>query len=562
MNNIILLTRIQLKQSLGAMFDRSDKRKSGSGRKSGKVGFIVAAVVIVALVILMGAGGYFAYQLLHTVEGASAAFVGILLLASAIFTFFLGVPSVLSSFFASSDIDDLLPLPLTELSISVSKALSSLSSSYVAPALFLIGPLAGWGVAAGAGPLYWVSLVLIVICAPMIPVAYAGIISILLASVFKRLRSKDTVTTLATVVSIVVALAASLSGQLFNGGGNDTAAMLVGAQGVVGGALMAFPAYGFAGGALAGDAMSLVLYVVISLAIFAVFILFSRVMYLRIVTKLSSGGHAAKAYAGEAGAKSSSAFRTLVRADMNKVRRTSALFLTQFVYPVLIMVFCIAVAGWRTISRISEDMPQYFASNSTAGDITVAPFALSGVLVLAALMSMANRLSQSAVSREGSNWSHMKYIPVPYEIQLRAKTVIGIIGNALVALVGLGAVMGYLIVVMHVNPLFLVCGLVLAASAIWLSACVGIAADCSAPRVAWGNDSEANNKTSGGGGGTIRSLVVYIVIGLLPLLGSMFTGLDPYIVIPVVSVAAAVVAFVLGRRFISRAARDLALFEG
>ena len=95
-----------------------------------------------------------------------------------------------------------------------------------------------------------------------------------------------------------------------------------------------------------------------------------------------------------------------------------------------------------------------------------------------------------------------------------------------------------------------------------LKACVGVAADCSAPRVTWGNDSEANNKTAGGGGGTIRSLVVYLVIGLLPLLGSVFTGLDPYIVIPAVSVAAAVVSFFLSRRFISRAARNLASFEG
>ncbi len=562
MNNIILLTRIQLKQSLGAMFDRSDKRKSGSGKSSGRVGLIVSAIVIVALVALMGVGGYFGYKLLHFIPGATEALVSILLLASAIFTFFLGVPSTLSSFFASSDIDDLLPLPLTELSISVSKALSSLASSYVAPALFLIGPLAGWGVAAGAGPLYWVALVLIVICAPMIPVAYAGIISILLASVFKKLRSKDTVTTLATVVSIAVALVASFSGQLFNGGGQETASMLMGAQGVVGGALTAFPAYLFAGDALDGDAVALLLYVVISLAVFAVFILFSRVMYLRIVTRLSSGGHAAKAYAGEVGSRSTSVLMTLVRADVAKVKRTSALFLTQFAYPVLIMVFCVGIAAWRSLSHIAEDLPGLIASNPTAGDTLIAPFALSGVLVFAALMSMANRLSQTAVSREGSNWCHMKYIPVPYETQLRAKTVIGMVGCALVVLVGLGMVMGYLIVVVHASPLFLICGIVLAASAIWLSACVGVAADCSAPRVTWGNDSEANNKTAGGGGGTIRSLVVYLVIGLLPLLGSVFTGLDPYIVIPAVSVAAAVVSFFLSRRFISRAARNLASFEG
>ena len=562
MNNIILLTRIQLKQSLGAMFDRSDKRKSKSGSASGRIGFIVAAVVIAALLVVMGVGGYFGYQLLHTIPGASSAFVDILLVGSAIFTFFLGVPSVLSSFFASSDIDDLLPLPLTELSISVSKALSSLSSSYVAPALFLIGPLAGWGVAAGAGPMFWVALVLIVICAPMIPVAYAGIISILLASAFKKLRSKDTVTTLATVVSIVVALAASLSGQLFNGGGEEAATMLIGAQGVVGGVTAAFPAYMFAGNALEGDVTALLLYVLISVAIFAVFVLFSRVMYLRIVTRLSSGGHAAKAYAGEVASKGSSVFTTLVRADVSKVVRTSGLFLTQIVYPALIMVFCVGIAAWRSIPQVADHIPEFLAANPTGGDILIAPFALSGSLVFAALISMGNRLSLTAISREGSNWAHMKYIPVPYETQLSAKAVVGIFSDALVAIVMLGAIMGYLIVALNVNPLFLACGLVLAASAIWLSACVGIAADASAPHVTWGNDSEASNKTTGGGGGTIRSLVVYLVIGLLPLLGSILTGLDPYIVIPAVSAAVAIVAFIMSRRYISRAARNLAAFEG
>lgn len=560
MNSTILLTRLQLKLTLDALFSGggSSKRKNSTRVKS------TTTVIIVAVILLgmMGWTGYMIYTGLGHL-GVGESILKVLLLGTGAFMFMMGIPSVLSSFFASSDIDDLLPLPVTEMAIAVSKVFSALTSSYLVPAVFLVGPLIGWGIAAGSPPMYWVALVFIVICAPMMPLAYAGVIAILLAAVFKRLRSKDTVTTLATVISIIVGLCCVFLPQLINSGDEASAAMLMNIGDVVGPVLFAFPAYLFAGGAMQGDLVQLLLYIVISLAFLAVFILFARVMYLRIVTNLTSGGHAAKAYAGSTDVKAASSFKALAIADVRKVVRTSPLMLNQVVYPVIAVVIVLGLTIWRSFGDSIGGMSEFLAANPGVADDLMAPVACAATVGLCAMFSMSNRLSQIAVSREGSNWIHMKFIPVPLETQLKAKAVVGVASEALVALAVILPVMGFIVVVAGANPLFLVCALILAGSGIWLSSCIGIAADCSDPHVNWGNDGEVTNKTTGGGLGFIRSFIAYLIVAILPAIGvTPLTGLDSFVVIPIVTVVVAIVAFVLGRRFIRKAARNLAHFEG
>lgn len=104
----------------------------------------------------MGYLGYHGYQLANLVESTGTV-LGMLFLTVGLLTFTLSLPAMLSSFFGDSDISDLLVLPVSELSVVVSKALSALASSYLWTFLLVAGPLAGWGISAGAGPVFWLA---------------------------------------------------------------------------------------------------------------------------------------------------------------------------------------------------------------------------------------------------------------------------------------------------------------------------------------------------------------------------------------------------------------------
>ena len=70
-----------------------------------------------------------------------------------------------------------------------------------------------------------------------------------------------------------------------------------------------------------------------------------------------------------------------------------------------------------------------------------------------------------------------------------------------------------------------------------------------------------NIKTLGGGGATLRALLVGFVYTVLPLLVTPLVSLDPYVFMPILAVAGVVVAVVVGRLLLSITARNIEVYE-
>ena len=163
MNSVLLLTKLQLMQTFGGILSSVEKRAGAHGAFAG--------TIIIGALLLGGIGwlGWSAYGLVGTL-GLSKAIYNILFMVAGTLTFAFTLPTVLGSFFGSSDTADLLALPVSPLSIVVSKALGTLATSYVWTAVFIVAPLAGWGIAGTlAGGLtyrFWVVYVLAVIFCP------------------------------------------------------------------------------------------------------------------------------------------------------------------------------------------------------------------------------------------------------------------------------------------------------------------------------------------------------------------------------------------------------------
>ena len=238
MNSIVLLTRLQIAQTLGGVRAAIEKRTGANGAMAG--------TVIIGLMLFGGLGwlGYAAYGFVGTM-GLATTLYDILFLGCGLLTFIFSLPNVLGSFFGSSDVNDLLPLPVSPFAIVLSKALGVLSASYLWTFLFIAGPLAGWGIAAGVSMRYWVVYVLAVLLAPLMPTAYSGTLSIVIATVFKRVRRKDAITTLTTVLTlgVSVGLYFVVNGTNFKDGIAQALGSMSSTMGTV---VNAFPAYGFA----------------------------------------------------------------------------------------------------------------------------------------------------------------------------------------------------------------------------------------------------------------------------------------------------------------------------
>ena len=550
MNSILLLTRLQIEQSLGGVRAAIEKRTGANGAMAG--------AALIALMLLGGVGwlGYSAFDVVGNL-GLAKTLYNVLFIACGMLTFTFSLPTVLGSFFGSSDINDLLPLPVSPFAIVLSKALGILTTSYLWTFLTIAGPLAGWGIAAGASYRYWVVYVLAVIFAPLMPTAYAGTLSILVATVFRRIRRKDAITTLTTVMTLGVSIGmyfVSNSLRLSEGVANALGSM----SESVGSVVMAFPAYGFAVYAFVHpDPLGTWLFVLLSLLSFVIFVLVSRLLYLRIVTSLSSSGGKAEAYSSEAAQGQTPVFKALLTTEVRKIVRNSSVLINYVVYPLIISPVMFGVM------LFNDSIKELLEKLSTFGDVTTnfAGFVLLSFMAFAALCACSNKIPATGVSREGSNWTHMKFIPVPLSTQILAKVLPGFVINALIAVVIVGGA-GYLFVTrLGIEALVIISGVVLMIGAAWLMACVGAWAESRNPNVDWGNDGDVNVKTLKGGGAELYALLAGLVYSALPLLVTPLVKLDPMVFMPILAIVGDAVALVLGRMLLALAVRNIESFE-
>ncbi len=550
MNSILLLTRLQIEQSLGGVRAAIEKRTGANGAMAG--------AALIALMLLGGVGwlGYSAFDVVGKI-GLAKTLYNVLFIACGMLTFTFSLPTVLGSFFGSSDINDLLPLPVSPFAIVLSKALGILTTSYLWTFLTIAGPLAGWGIAAGASYRYWVVYVLAVIFAPLMPTAYAGTLSILVATVFRRIRRKDAITTLTTVMTLGVSIGmyfVSNSMRLSEGVANALGSM----SESVGSVVMAFPAYGFAVYAFVHpDPLGTWLFVLLSLLSFGIFVLVSRLLYLRIVTSLSSSGGKAETYSSEAAQGQTPVFKALLTTEVRKIVRNSSVLINYVVYPLIISPVMFGVM------LFNDSIKELLEKLSTFGDVTTnfAGFVLLSFMAFAALCACSNKIPATGVSREGSNWTHMKFIPVPLSTQILAKVLPGFVINALIAVVIVGGA-GYLFVTrLGIEALVIISGVVLMIGAAWLMACVGAWAESRNPNVEWGNDGDVNVKTLRGGGAELYALLAGLVYSALPLLVTPLVNLDPMVFMPILAIVGDAVAVVLGRTLLAVAVRNIESFE-
>lgn len=426
MRKELLLTKILLKCGMGSMLPAGKKKRQIIGQWAL---YLLIAVCIVPLLVLLYQFGRAMYQTLSPLRLEYLAYDITLLLLS-LTTLILSLPFAMSVLFLAKDIEYLLPMPLSPWQIAGAKLCTVLLYEYITTAAVGIPMLAGIGTAAHHGIAYFLFAALVLLALPILPVIYGCLLGVLILPLTTKLRRKEAVTTLFSILIILLASGAGLLFSYFGEtlGSLDIAAIITGNKQLLIQAEYIFPNLLLAGRALKStDPAMLLLYVLTAAAAILVFLLAGNRFYLKAVSGMNEVSQKReKLSAAEElrALKSSGIVKSCALREWKLLVRTPVYFLncvlSAFLVPVILLVALI-VPLLGNMEELQKFLPQVsqlfqmFGTDQLSGVLMLAVFALT------ALFCTMNLSAATCISREGSNFIEMKYIPVPYKKQLQGK---------------------------------------------------------------------------------------------------------------------------------------------
>lgn len=426
MRKELLLTKILLKCGMGSMLPAGKKKRQIIGQWAL---YLLIAVCIVPLLVLLYQFGRAMYQTLSPLRLEYLAYDITLLLLS-LTTLILSLPFAMSVLFLAKDIEYLLPMPLSPWQIAGAKLCTVLLYEYITTAAVGIPMLAGIGTAAHHGIAYFLFAALVLLALPILPVIYGCLLGVLILPLTTKLRRKEAVTTLFSILIILLASGAGLLFSYFGEtlGSLDIAAIITGNKQLLIQAEYIFPNLLLAGRALKSTAPAmLLLYVLTAAAAILVFLLAGNRFYLKAVSgmnEVSQKREKLSAAEEMRALKTSGIVKSCALREWKLLVRTPVYFLncvlSAFLVPVILLAALI-VPLLGNMEELQKFLPQVSQLFQMFGTDQLSGVLMLTVFALTTLFCTMNLSAATCISREGSNFIEMKYIPVPYKKQLQGK---------------------------------------------------------------------------------------------------------------------------------------------
>jgi len=346
---------------------------------------------------------------------------------------------LISVFYFSNDLPRLVPLPLTPQAILGSKFLQVMMNELLTVLIF-VGPAAAvYGVRSGAGAGYWIAALLTAFLLPVIPLAIAGVLTVLLMRVINVRRSRDLLTVIAGIIGLAVFIVIQyLTARMPDGREAEYLSKLLSTQnGLIEALGRRFPPSIWATNAMAhyhnaAGLAQFAVYIGVSLALLATMLLAAKILF---YDGLLAGGASARKVRLTAleikSVQARGAIPAIIKREWLTLRRTPVFVLqwltSALVFPIMLGILYLTKSSNIPI-KISE-VPVHWLALAGAGLI-----AFGGTMM---------QLAPTIISREGNNFWLIKVIPVSPADQLRAKQV-QIWEATLLASLPTMAVLGYI----------------------------------------------------------------------------------------------------------------------
>jgi len=490
MNRYFILTRVMLRN-----FNLLSLKFGAVGKKQIK-GILLTILIIVAflpMVAGIGTLAYGGYGMLAEIQQEGLILnLGLSVVSMAVF--FFGIFYVMSVFYFSKDIESLLPLPLRPSEILAAKFTVVLCYEYLTELVFLAPVLIGFGIAAGAGIVYYLYGILIFLTVPLLPLVYASILSMLAMRFTSMAKNRDRFRIIGGIIAMVVAVGANavitnLSSanmspeqlqRLLDQGNNSYVGMMSGIFFSNRFAVMAL----LYNEALRG-LVNLLLFILISMLFVTLFLSIGEGIYLKGVVGMSESYSRRRRFSGTELVKASRQGSILTTYTMKELRllfRTPVYFmncvLMNFIFPVFFIIPFIAKP---------EDMKELRALGAGVAYGEMSGIVLAAAFGISIFVATTNGITASAISREGTGIFVCKYLPVSYKTQIMAKVLSGMSMSA-VGIVSMLVAASFLITM---PPLLILLIVLSSLLGITFSSFAGILIDLNFPKLVWDNEQKA-----------------------------------------------------------------------
>lgn len=511
MRKYLSLTRVLLKNSMGMMSDGKSKKA---------LNVFIYGVLAVCMIPL----GFTLYMMFNTAmaqlqplqqEGAVLALgFHISSLVTFLFSIFL-IPSI---FYFSKDSETLLALPLPPQTILSAKFSVCLVYEYAFTLIVCVPLYIAYANNAAIGIPYILLALVIFITLPIYPLVLSSIITMLLMRFVPFFKNRDRFNMIAGILSIILAFGFSFamnSGTIAEDPNALISMLTQGNNSMISLFSKIFPAIPFAAEALIGsDALQLVYYILITCAALAVLVILGKWLYFKGAIGFSETKSSRKELSAKDFARVSrhSKVRTYLIKELRLLIRTP-------VYAINCIGMCILMPIMLLVIFITADADVLLQQ---LPDITpyldgMLPYAVLAGMASGFLFSNLNMISSTAISREGTNISFMKYIPMSLKQQLQAKVLSGILMSVISMLLTM-------VCVYFLLPIFPLTWYFAAAAASLITIVLGnyasLALDILHPKLVWEQEAAAVKQNMSGIvsmlAGMAMTVVTCVLLFILP----------------------------------------------
>lgn len=405
---------------------------SGQEKKFNKVFYgIMGAIAVFGIMIPMA---FFVGVIIYSLTGellkvgAGKNAIELFLQLVSVFSFVFGLNVIFSVFYFSGDIENLLPLPLRPYQIIASKFTAALISESIMEFIIIIAVFAGYLIAAGLPFYTWFIAVFGMFTLPIVPLAYCAVICMLVMLFTGLIKNKDTVNKLTGLLTFIVIIGlvilVSVSGGLdpehLVSALSDPNNALIGTMNII------FPQVGFlVDSTVSNTGINLLFYVEINVLAIVAFMIVAEAVYFRTAVGINgSGVRKGRSISKDVGRmRSHSPALTYLKKEFRILFRTPAYFMNCVLINLMWPLFLLLIFVLQGKTNFLDS----FINELHKGNQEMVLLFILGVSAVSVLVTAANSIASSALTREGKHFAFIKYIPLPYMTQLNIKALVSII---------------------------------------------------------------------------------------------------------------------------------------
>lgn len=391
------------------------------------MGFIAIFGIMIPMAFLVGVIIYAITSLLIPANSTQNGIELFIHLVS-VFSFVFGLNVIFSVFYFSGDIENLLPLPLKPYQIIGSKFTAALINESIMEFIIIIAAFAGYIISAGLPFYAWLIAVFGMLTLPIVPLVYCSVICMIVMLFTRAVKNRDTVNKITGLLTVIIII--GIAAFAANSGGFDTehiaqsisdpSNVLLNIMNCI------FPHVRFIVASMNEHTLlNLLVYILINAACIFVFMLLAQAIYFKTVVGINQSALSKNRSVDSVTnhLKQHSASYSYFTKEMKLLLRTPAYFMNCIVINLIWPVFLYLVVMLQGKTNFLDSFVYGIHSGDEISVLTL----ILGVSAISVLVTAANSIASSALTREGKHFAFVKYIPFSYMAQLNIKALVSII---------------------------------------------------------------------------------------------------------------------------------------